>query len=61
MIGPTLPGECIASVRSVPSPAPTATSLPCLPSPLSGRHHPAALAGLRSKNAAIAARLSTAF
>ena len=28
MIGPTLPGECIASIRSVPSPAPTAICLP---------------------------------
>ena len=28
MIGPTLPGECIASVRSVPSPAPSTVALP---------------------------------
>jgi hypothetical protein len=28
MTGPTLPGECIASIRLIPSPVPTATSLP---------------------------------
>ena len=28
MIGPTLPGECIASIRLIPSPVPTAISLP---------------------------------
>ena len=30
MTGPTLPGECIASIRLVPSPVPTAVCLPML-------------------------------
>jgi hypothetical protein len=28
MIRPTLPGECIASIRSVPSPTPSTVALP---------------------------------
>jgi len=28
MIGPTLPGECIASIRLVPSPVPSTVALP---------------------------------
>jgi hypothetical protein len=28
MIGPVLPGECIAAIRSIPSPVTTATALP---------------------------------
>lgn len=61
MTGPTLPGECIASIRLIPSPVPTATSLPCLLSPLFGQHHPAAGAGLLLKSAAIAAKRLTVF
>ena len=41
MTGPILPGECIAAIRSIPSPVTTTTALPCLsqnlrlkPSPL---------------------------
>jgi hypothetical protein len=30
MTGPTLPGECIASIRLVPSPSPSAVALPML-------------------------------